>query len=404
MAVGYVGLGAMGRVLAGHLVTGHDLLVWDLNPRAIADFAARGAGAAASLRDMGERCDIVLLCLPKSANVEAALFGEGGLAEALPPGAIVIDQTSGVPAESRRFASALAARGIAFIDAPVAGGVPSAIAGQITIMASGPQAAFDKALPVLGAISPKVYHCSAQVGDGQAMKAINNLVNAAYRVATLEILAVGCRLGLSPAAITDALNAGAGRSFVTQRLLPAVVEQRSSADFALALMVKDLNQAAQLGIATATPMPISDTARGVMNGALNLLGADARLDDIVPFMEKLTATAFVDSGQGPADPARAMVLVTGAAAACNRAIMLENIALAERAGLDLARIAPVVAAGSASSAQAERLFAARAGAGDDRAVPSIEDLTAFTTMAAELGVPLPMTNQVRAHYLARGQD
>ena len=406
MKIGYVGLGAMGRALASHLVGRHDLLVWDLNPQALQAFVKRGAQAAESLADLGARCDVVLLCLPKSAHVQEALFGNSGLAETLAPGAVVVDQTSGIPGDSRAFAEKLAARNIILIDAPVAGGVPSAIAGQITIMASGQQAAFERVLPVLTTISPKVYRCSDHVGDGQTVKAINNMINAAYRMVTLEILAVGRKLGLSAAAMTDALNAGEGKSFISYRLLPAVVERRSSTDFALALMVKDLNQAADIGAATATPMPISDVARGMMNLSLNILGPDARLDDIVSFMERLTGTDF--AGDVPPDrfkmnPAQAMQLVIATASTCNRAIAVENTALAFRAGLELTGFEPVISAGSASSAQAELLFAALVAEGTSF-VGSVEqdvgNLTDFARIAADFGVPALMVNQVRAQYLS----
>lgn len=406
MKVGYVGLGAMGKALAGHLVATRDLLVWDLNPDSIADFVSRGARAATSLADLGSQCEIVILCLPKSANVEQALFSENGLASVMPKGTVIVDQTSGVPDACRQFADRLALSGISLIDAPVAGGVPSALAGQITIMASGPTDAFERVLPVLKSISPKVYQCSTRVGDGQAVKAINNMINASYRIVTLEILSVGRKLGLTTAAITDALNAGDGRSFISYRLLPAVVEQKSSTDFAMSLMVKDLNQAADLGIAAGVPMPIADAARGLMNAALNLLGQESRLDDVVPFMERLTGTIYVGSllndAVGGLSEHDAMKLVTGAIAASNRAIMIENTILAQKSGLDLAGFAAVINAGSGSSAQSERLFATLLDGsvmGDGTVTDDLERLTQVAVIGALAGVPLIMTNQVRALYL-----
>lgn len=282
--------------------------------------------------------------------------------------------------------------------------MPSANAGQITIMASGPDAAFQHVRAILERISPKVFHCSARVGDGQAVKAINNLVNSGYRVSLLELLAIGRRCGLSAAAITKALNAGPGRSFVSGRLLPAIVERRASADFALGLMVKDLNQAAELAVSARIPMPLSDAARSFMNIALNLTGPEARLDDIVQFMERLTGTVFAE--EGPVEPlaqADALDLVTGAAAACNRIVVLENILLARRLGLDLAAIAPVIAAGSAASAQAEMAFAALAGTGPrvtDAVEAELQVLTRTADLAAKLGIPALTVNQARSAYLA----
>ncbi|GAB7551200.1 hypothetical protein NRB_06970 [Novosphingobium sp. 11B] len=397
MKVGYIGLGAMGRALARHLAGPYDLLVWDLNPAAIADLEDLGATGARSLAEMGQQCEVVILCLPKSSNVEQALFGDGGIAKHLSRGSVVVDQTSGIPATTREFADRLAERGIGLIDAPVAGGVPSAIAGQITIMASGPKPAFDKTQEILGTISSKVFHCSERVGDGQATKAINNLINTGYRMTSLELLGLARRMGCSAAAVTEACNAGHARSFVTQRLLPAIVEGRSSADFALGLMVKDVNQAADFALATHVPMPISDAARSLMNVALALLGQESRLDDLVPFMERVTGADFAGQpGEEETQVGEGLRLVELAMAASNRAIMLENLKLAKAAGLDMDGFAPVIASGSGASAQGDLLFSPASEAPLDGA---LEALDAVSRKGAELGVPLTMTNQIRAHYL-----
>jgi len=407
MAIGYVGLGAMGRALAGRLIGAHDLVVWDLNPEAMADFVERGAHAAVSLDDLGSQCDLVILCLPKSANVEQALFGEAGLAAAMAPGTIIVDQTSGEPGKTREFSARLAQQGIDLIDAPVAGGVPSAVAGNITIMASGARDVFDRALPVLQSITGHVFCCSNNVGDGQAVKAINNLMNSACRIATLEIVAVGRWLGLETAAMTEALNTGAGRSFITSRLLPAIVEQRSSTDFSLALMVKDLNQAADLGFAQGAPMPISEAARGLINTSLNILGEEARLDDVVGFMERVMKAKFTGMRPAgaphmPAGESEALRLIGSVVAACNRLIAIENTALAKITGVDLGSFAQVILSGSAASVEAEAFFASLEGqsAPDRRTLGSLtDDLSRLAQFGARCAVPMLMTNEVRAQCL-----
>ena len=109
MIVGYVGLGAMGGALAGRLVNAFDLRVLDRNPAAVAAFEAIGARGAASGADMARNCDVVVLCLPRTADVREAIFGPGGLAEGLSPGKLVIDQTSGVPDQTSELAAELAA-------------------------------------------------------------------------------------------------------------------------------------------------------------------------------------------------------------------------------------------------------------------------------------------------------
>jgi 3-hydroxyisobutyrate dehydrogenase len=295
MKIGYVGLGAMGGALARRLVAEYPLVVWDLNKRAVETLLALGASTVESLADMGRQCEVVILCLPRSSDVEQVIFGSRGLIQGLSTGKIVIDQTSGVPSRTARFAERLSELGVGLIDAPVAGGVPSALAGTVTIMTSGPDRAYEAVVPILKTISPKVYRASNRVGDGQAVKLINNTMNAGYRFATLELVALGRKLGLSLRSMTDALNHGWGRNYSSRQLLPAIVDQRSSTDFALALMVKDLNQTISLGLECGVPMQIANLARGLLQVGVNMLGESARLDDVVPFMESLTGASLAEA-------------------------------------------------------------------------------------------------------------
>ena len=138
MRVGYIGLGAMGGALARHLVNKHSLTVLDLNNAVVASFEKLGASAARSARELARNCEIVLMCLPRSSDVERVLFGPEGLADGLSEGTIVIDQTSGIPEETRKFEQRLAALGVSMLDAPVSGAMATAIAGTVSIIASGP--------------------------------------------------------------------------------------------------------------------------------------------------------------------------------------------------------------------------------------------------------------------------
>uniref|UniRef100_A0A9E7ZTZ6 NAD(P)-binding domain-containing protein n=1 Tax=Bosea sp. NBC_00436 TaxID=2969620 RepID=A0A9E7ZTZ6_9HYPH len=300
MTIGYVGLGAMGNALARRLVGTHPTLVWDLNPKAVETMERAGGRSARDLRHIAEECDVIFLCLPRSKDVESVLFGSG-MAEALRPGALVIDQTSGIPAMSAGFAKRLAANSVGMIDAPVAGGVPAALAGSVAIMVSGPDTDIDRALPLLHEISPRVFRCSHRVGDAQASKLVNNCVNSGYRMATLELVALGRKFGLSLPVLTDVLSAGWGANFTAKRLLPALVEGRPSTDFSLALMLKDVNQCLAIAASFGVPMPISSLTRGLMQAGQNLLTPTAGLDEIVDAMEQLAA-APIRPQEKPAPP------------------------------------------------------------------------------------------------------
>ena len=318
MNIGYIGLGAMGGPLARRLLAGHTLHVWDISAAAVERFETLGARPAPTAAELARRCDVVLLCLPRTADVHRVVFGPAGLAEGLSAGKLVIDQTSGVPDETREIARQLAERGIDMVDAPVAGGVAAADAGRVTIMASGPQQAFEKASPVLQAISSTVIRCGNRLGDGQAVKAINNAMNAACRLSTLEVVAMGRKLGLSLAALTEAINKSTGRSRISQTVLPAILEGRAATDFALKLMVKDVDQAISLAVQAAAPMPIASLTRDLLVMGVNTLGDKARLEDVIGLIESMSAVRLADDpalapakGSDDASSAAADGLVVG---------------------------------------------------------------------------------------------
>lgn len=301
MRIGYIGLGAMGGALAKHLLGKHSLTVFDLNASAASAFEALGARSAATCADLARHCEIVFLCLPRSSDVKRVIFGPQGLAEGLVPGAIVIDQTSGVPEDTRQFALELEERGILMLDAPVSGAMATAVAGTISIIASGRRSTYDKVESVLRDISPNVFHCGETVGSGQTMKSLNNLMNVSCRLATLELVALGCKLGLGLEAMTEALNCTAGRSYTSQGMLPNIAAGRQSTKFQLALQVKDINQAIALGTSRGVPMPIAGVARGLLQVGLSMMGPQAQLEDMIGVVERLAGTRFV-APQGPQAP------------------------------------------------------------------------------------------------------
>ncbi|MCW5666257.1 MAG: NAD(P)-dependent oxidoreductase [Piscinibacter sp.] len=292
MRVGYVGLGAMGGALASHLVRKHALGVLDLNPAVVASFVERGARAAENGADLARRSEVVLLCLPRSADVRNALFGPNGLAEGLLPGSVVIDQTSGLPSETREFARLLQARGVTLLDAPVSGAMATAVAGTVSIIASGERAAFERVRPLLTDMSPNLFYVGETVGNGQTMKAVNNMMNASCRLATLELVALGRKSGLSLETMIEALNATTARNFTTQGMLPAIAQGRQSTKFGLALQVKDVNQAVAMGGERGVTMPLCSLAAGMLQIGLNTLGPGSQLEQMIGVVEGMAATRF----------------------------------------------------------------------------------------------------------------
>lgn len=399
MKIGYVGLGAMGGALARWLVADHDLMVWDLNPDAMARFAEYGAMPATSLPDMARACDIVFLCLPRSSNVETAIFGDGGLVGGLAPGKIVIDQTSGVGAETRDMAIRLAAQGVDMLDAPVAGGVPSAVGGTITIMLSGDDGAQARAMPALRAMTSKIYRASGVAGDAQSVKTLNNMMNMVFRVATLELAALAVRLGVPMGKLTPALEAGVAGNFTCRTVLPAIIAERSVGDFALTLMLKDNNQALELGIAAGVPMPLSALGRAAVQMNINIIGDHAGLDHVMPFMEQATGVRFMDTFDRVTDSDVTALTITALAAA-NRAIAYEILSVAAKMGMDLTDFGRILNNGSAWNRECENILdelsSGRASAttlGD-----AIDSMRKLEELNLKHGVTTLMLGEVRAIY------
>ncbi|MCM3372952.1 NAD-binding protein, partial [Bacillus velezensis] len=139
-----------------------------------------------------------------------------------------------------------------------------------------------------------VFRCGERVGDGQAIKLVNNVMNAACRLATLEIVAMGRKSGLPLATLTDLLNKSTARNRITETMLPAIVEGRAATNFALPLMVKDVRQAIELGMNAGAPMPVSSIALGLLQTGVNTLGQDARLEDVVKLIESMAGTRLRD--------------------------------------------------------------------------------------------------------------
>jgi len=287
LKIGYIGLGALGSELARRLLRCHDLTVWDLHTPAIQSLAQEGAHGARNALELAQRSEVVLLCLPRSSDVRQAIFGADGLLEGLGPGTLVIDQSSGIPSETAAMARELETRGVRLIDVAVSASPHVVREGRAMLMAAGPDEAFERAVPVLRAISEHVFRCGSRVGEGQALKMLNNAMNAGCRLGTLEVVAMGRKAGVALDRMTEVLNRGGGRNLTTVNMLPAILQGRASTNFALALMLKDVNQAVEFGMGLGVPMPVTNLVRSLLQIGLNTLGEGARLEDMIGVIESM---------------------------------------------------------------------------------------------------------------------
>lgn len=250
MRIGFIGLGTMGRHMAGHLVrAGHQVRAHDRNPAALTGF-----DTAADVADAAEGADLVVLMLPDTPDVKSVIEGPGGLLAHPPPGRLVVDMSTISPAATRRMAASLANAGIALLDAPVSGGPQGAEAATLTIMCGGTDATFAAAKPVLEAMGSTITHCGP-AGAGQTVKLCNQLVCAMNIQAVCEAFALGRAAGIEPSMVRDVLRGGAAQSWMLETLGPKIIAKDAGAGFRIDVKLKDLRLANELAHGAGVPLP-----------------------------------------------------------------------------------------------------------------------------------------------------
>jgi 3-hydroxyisobutyrate dehydrogenase len=276
--VGFIGIGNMGRPMAANLVKGgYQVIAYDADAARAAQFAKEvGAKSAATLAELGKNVDAIVTMLPTGKEVRACLLeAEGGaLAANLPKGALVIDMSSADPVGTRATHADLAKRGLAFVDAPVSGGVPRATDGSLAIMIGGEAAAVAAAKPVLSKMGTRLFEVGGP-GNGHAMKALNNFVAGTGFIAVSEAVLVGKRFGLDPAVMIDVMNVSTGKNFNTENVMKQqVISGAFASGFALGLLAKDVGIAADLARAIDVDSPLTRLSSALLGEARDKVGGE----------------------------------------------------------------------------------------------------------------------------------
>ena len=261
--IGYIGLGIMGAPMAGHLLAaGHKLFVHTRGTLR-SDLAAAGAVACAHATEVAQRADIIVLMLPDTPDVQAVLFGAGGVAAGLSAGKLVIDMSSISPFETKTFAQQVNALGCDYLDAPVSGGEVGAKAASLTIMVGGPEAAFERAKPLFALMGKNITHVGGN-GDGQTTKVANQIIVALNIAAVSEALVFASKAGADPAKVRQALMGGFAASRILEVHGERMIKRTFNPGFRIALHQKDLNLALQGAKAIGVCLPQTAGAAQLM--------------------------------------------------------------------------------------------------------------------------------------------
>ncbi|MFG1378072.1 NAD(P)-dependent oxidoreductase [Xanthobacter autotrophicus] len=271
MAIGFIGLGAMGAPLATRLLeAGHPLVIHTRRREAAAPFEALGATWAATPRALAAEARTVFTMLPGPAEVEEVVFGAGGLSEGFAPGSTLIDMTTSAPSAVRSIGASLAKAGVDLLDAPVSGGPKGARTRRLAIWVSGPDDAFAASRPLLDILGDQVMHLGA-LGAATTAKLVHNCANYGIQMVLAEVFSIGVKAGVDPATLFAAIRQGSlGRQNVVDRLadqfLPGAFDVPS---FALDLAFKDVSLAADLARENGVPARFTQMTLADMTEARN---------------------------------------------------------------------------------------------------------------------------------------
>ena len=259
--VGVIGLGSMGMGTALALRdAGFDVVGCDISTDAHQYFIKAGGRVAENPAAVASECDVVLVVVVNSEQVDGVLFGVDGVVETLRKGALVIQCATVAPSYARDLGGRLAAVGLGLLDAPISGGAAKARKGKLSVMASGSEAHFKQAAVVLDAMAAKVYRLGDTPGAGSSVKLVNQHLAGVHIAVAAEAMALGIRMGLDPETLYEVITNSAGNSWMFENRVPHILNGDYSPFSAVDIFVKDLGIVHSTGRELTLPLPIASTA------------------------------------------------------------------------------------------------------------------------------------------------
>ncbi len=273
MQIAFIGLGNMGAPMAANLIgAGHQVRVFDLVESAMATLEEQGASRASSALEAAEGAEVVVSMLPAGAHVKALYLGRDGaegLLDQLSSRPLLLDASTISPDDARLVAGEAANRGLAYLDAPVSGGIGGAKAGTLTFIVGGDADAYEQARPVLEAMGKNLFHAGPS-GSGQVAKICNNMLLGILMSGTAEALSLGVKNGMDPAVLSEIMKQSSGGNWALNvyNPWPGVMEGSAASrdyqgGFLTDLMAKDLGLAWELALESRASVPMGSQARNL---------------------------------------------------------------------------------------------------------------------------------------------
>jgi 2-hydroxymethylglutarate dehydrogenase len=286
MDIGFIGIGQMGKRMAGHLMdAGYDLTVHDIDKSAASGLLERGARWADKPAEVARACRVVITSLPEPGDVEQVVMGPGGLREGWKSGDVYVDMSTNSPSLVRRIAEDAAKMGVTVLDAPVSGGVKGAENGTLAIMAGGPQEAIDRLRDIFMAMGKRIFPVG-EVGCGNVAKLVNNLVSLACNSISAEGFVLGTRAGIKPDVLWEIIGVSTGNNWCMQQYPETTFRGNFKPGFRIGLAYKDIGLALDMGREYGVPLPVGEVVRDDLRAAVETGLADSGVDAVILPLEK----------------------------------------------------------------------------------------------------------------------
>ena len=288
--LGFIGLGIMGKPMAKNLIkAGYKLVVLDINPDPLQELVSMGAAVADSPAAVAKVTTRIITMLPDGPDVEKVVLGKNGIIENATSETALIDMSSISPTVTKRIAEALKKKGARALDAPVSGGEPGAIAGQLAIMVGGPEDLFNEMKPVFQVVGKSAV-LVGDIGAGQTTKLINQILVGIHIEAMGEAVLLATKAGVDQMKVFDAIKGGLAGSNVLNAKVPLVLNRNFKPGFKIRLHQKDLRNALEAAGALGLSLPVTEKVQEM----INMLVKEGKGDDdhggIVQALEKLNDT------------------------------------------------------------------------------------------------------------------
>jgi len=297
MKVGFIGLGVMGKRMARRIYeAGYTIKVFDIVEAALNEFKSLGFETGESPGDVAEDADVVCMSLPNSKAVENVVLKENGVLSKARPGTIIVDLSSITPKAIRDIYKKVSQKGVELLDAPVSGGSAGAEAGTLTIMVGGKKEVLEKVEPLLKVIGKTIYHVG-DIGAGDTLKLVNNLLLGANMVAVAEALALGAKAGLNPKVMFEVISKSSGNSYALTAKYPKFISRGNfEPGFMVDLQYKDLQLAVDTAKELGMPLVMGNVAQQMYEIARAEGLSQKDISSVINLYEKWAGTAVREGG------------------------------------------------------------------------------------------------------------